>query len=180
CAARERGAHSAGIGVRGRRAGREARRSVRQRGRAWPARRPCFHVPGGRRSDRRTGVPRDREADARSLLPVRSGRRSPIGGAAAGGRRLCRGRDAGARRPLRSPRPRRDQASSADETVMATVVFGVLVLALVLYALNAFTKVNPHTAAAVLKAGGGLSALAVAGLLGARGRLDIAIPLGLT
>jgi DnaJ domain len=63
---------------------------------------------------------------------------------------------------------------------MATVIFGVLVLALVLYALNAFTKVNPHTAAVVLKAGGGLSALAVAGLLGVRGRLDIAIPLGLT
>ena len=47
-------------------------------------------------------------------------------------------------------------------------------------ALNAFTKVNPHTAAAVLKAGGGLGALAVAGVLGARGRLDVAIPLGLT
>jgi hypothetical protein len=32
----------------------------------------------------------------------------------------------------------------------------------------------------VLKAGGGLGALAVAGVLGVRGRLDIAIPLGLT
>jgi hypothetical protein len=55
-----------------------------------------------------------------------------------------------------------------------------VVLALALWALNAFTKVNPHTAAAVLKAGGGLGALAVAGVLGARGRLDVAIPLGLT
>jgi DnaJ domain len=63
---------------------------------------------------------------------------------------------------------------------MATVIFGVVVLALALYALNAFTKVKPQTAATVIKAGGGLSALAVAGLLGARGRLDIAIPLGLT
>jgi len=63
---------------------------------------------------------------------------------------------------------------------MASLLFGVVVLALVLVALNAFTKVNPHTAAAVLKAGGGLGALAVAGLLGARGRLDMAIPLGLT
>jgi hypothetical protein len=63
---------------------------------------------------------------------------------------------------------------------MASLLFGVVVLALVLLALNAFTKVNPHTAAAVLKAGGGLGALAVAGVLGARGRLDVAIPLGLT
>ena len=49
---------------------------------------------------------------------------------------------------------------------MASLIFGVLVLALALWALNAFTKVNPHTAAAVLKAGGGLGALAIAGLLG--------------
>jgi hypothetical protein len=54
------------------------------------------------------------------------------------------------------------------------------VLALLLWALHAFTKVKPQTAAVVLKTGGGLGALAVAGLLGARGRLDIAIPLGLT
>src|SRR5258708_20712850 len=63
---------------------------------------------------------------------------------------------------------------------MATIIFGLVVLALALWALNAFTKVNPQTAAVVLKTGGGLGALAVAGLLGARGRLDIAIPLGLT
>src|ERR1700745_1204003 len=63
---------------------------------------------------------------------------------------------------------------------MATVVFGLVVLALLLWALNAFTKVNPQTAAVVLKTGGGLGALAVAGVLGVRGRLDIAIPLGLT
>jgi hypothetical protein len=63
---------------------------------------------------------------------------------------------------------------------MASILFGLVVLALALWALHAFTKVNPHTAAAVLKAGGGLGALAVAGVLGARGRLDWAIPLGLT
>jgi hypothetical protein len=63
---------------------------------------------------------------------------------------------------------------------MATVVFGLVVLALLLWALNAFTKVNPQTAAVVRKTGGGLGALAVAGVLGVRGRLDIAIPLGLT
>src|SRR5229473_3790627 len=47
---------------------------------------------------------------------------------------------------------------------MATIIFGIVVLALVLYALDAFSKVNPRTA----------------GVLGARGRLDVAIPLGLT
>ena len=63
---------------------------------------------------------------------------------------------------------------------MATLIFGIVVLVLALWALNAFTKVNPQTAATVLKAGGGIGALAVAGVLGARGRLDIAIPIGLT
>jgi hypothetical protein len=63
---------------------------------------------------------------------------------------------------------------------MPTLIFGVVVLVLVLWALNAFTKINPQTAAVVLKTGGGLGALAVAGLLGVRGRLDVAIPLGLT
>jgi DnaJ domain len=63
---------------------------------------------------------------------------------------------------------------------MATLIFGLVVLALVLYALNAFSKVHPRTAAVVLKTGGGIGALAIAGVLGARGRLDVAIPLGLT
>jgi hypothetical protein len=63
---------------------------------------------------------------------------------------------------------------------MATLIFGLVILALALWALNAFTKVKPQTAAVVLKTGGGLGALAVAGVLGMRGRLDIAIPLGLT
>ena len=60
-----------------------------------------------------------------------------------------------------------------------TLIFGLVLLALLLWALHAFTKVKPQTAAVVLKTGGGLGAIAVAGLLGARGRLDIAIPLGL-
>ena len=62
---------------------------------------------------------------------------------------------------------------------MATVLLGVVVLALLLYALNAFTYVSPHKAAVVLKAGGGVGALALAGMLGMRGRLDIAVPIGL-
>ena len=61
-----------------------------------------------------------------------------------------------------------------------TLIFGLVLLVLLLWALHAFTKVKPQTAAVVLKTGGGLGAIAVAGLLGARGRLDIAIPLGLT
>src|ERR1700756_2604036 len=63
---------------------------------------------------------------------------------------------------------------------MATLLFGLVVLALALCALNALTKVNPHKAAAAIKAGGGLGALAIAGVLGARGRPDLAIPFGLT
>ena len=61
-----------------------------------------------------------------------------------------------------------------------TFVLGIVVLALVLWALHAFSKTNPATLAIVLKTGGGLGALAAAGVLGMRGRLDIAIPLGIT
>jgi hypothetical protein len=61
---------------------------------------------------------------------------------------------------------------------MTTLLFGIAVLAIALWALNGFTRVNPQTAAVVLKTGGGLGALALAGVLGFRGRLDIAIPLG--
>jgi hypothetical protein len=61
-----------------------------------------------------------------------------------------------------------------------SLVFGLVVLALLLYALHTVTRANPHTLAIVLKTGGGLGALALAGLLGLRGRLDIAVPLGIT
>src|SRR5215470_6931143 len=61
-----------------------------------------------------------------------------------------------------------------------SVIFGLVVLALALYALHALSRANPHTLAIVLKTGGGLGALALAGLLGIRGRLDIAVPLGIT
>jgi hypothetical protein len=59
-------------------------------------------------------------------------------------------------------------------------VFGIVVLALLLWALHTYSKVSPATLAIMLKTGGGLGALAAAGLLGMRGRLDIAIPLGIT
>jgi hypothetical protein len=59
-------------------------------------------------------------------------------------------------------------------------VFGFVVLALALWALHALSRVDPRTLAIVLKTGGGIGALGLAGVLGVRGRLDIAIPLGLT
>jgi DnaJ-domain-containing protein 1 len=59
-------------------------------------------------------------------------------------------------------------------------VFGLVVLALILWALHTLTRANPAMLAIAVKTGGGLGALALAGFLGMRGRLDIAIPLGLT
>ena len=61
---------------------------------------------------------------------------------------------------------------------MATLIFGAVVLSLVLVVLNAFTKTNPRTVAVVLKAAGGVGALGGAALLGMRGRIDLAVTLG--
>jgi hypothetical protein len=60
------------------------------------------------------------------------------------------------------------------------LIFGIVVLALLLWALHSFSQANPRTLAIVFKTGGGVGALALAGFLGMRGRLDIAVPLGLT
>ena len=62
---------------------------------------------------------------------------------------------------------------------MGAVIFGIVALAVVLLVLHGFSKANPHNVAIVLKATGGIGALAVAGILGVRGRIDIAIPLGI-
>ncbi|MBM3529651.1 MAG: molecular chaperone DnaJ [Alphaproteobacteria bacterium] len=62
---------------------------------------------------------------------------------------------------------------------MPTIIFGILVLILALWALNVYSKADPKKLAQVLRPAGGIAALAVAGFLGFRGRLDIAIPLGL-
>jgi hypothetical protein len=59
-----------------------------------------------------------------------------------------------------------------------TVIFGVLALVLILWLLNGFVRSNPHVVAAALKMGGGIVALAGAAFFGVRGRLDVAIPLG--
>ena len=61
---------------------------------------------------------------------------------------------------------------------MPAIIFGVLVLVLVLWALNVISKVDPKIGARVLKLGGGLLALGFAVFLGLRGEIGIAIPLG--
>jgi hypothetical protein len=58
------------------------------------------------------------------------------------------------------------------------LVFGIVVLALVLWALHTFAHSNPRTVAVVVKSVGGIGALAVGVLLALRGRFDVAIPLG--
>jgi hypothetical protein len=62
---------------------------------------------------------------------------------------------------------------------MAAIIFGILVLVLALWALNAYSSVDPRKLALVLRPSGGVLALGLAAFLGVRGRLDIAIPLGL-
>jgi len=61
-----------------------------------------------------------------------------------------------------------------------SLVLGIVVLALALAALHLYSRANPHTLAVALKTGGGVGALALAGFLGIRGRIVLAIPLGLT
>jgi DnaJ-domain-containing protein 1 len=61
---------------------------------------------------------------------------------------------------------------------MGALFFGVLVLVILLIALHGFSKANPRHVATVAKAAGGVGALALAVLLGVRGRIDLAVPLG--
>lgn len=62
---------------------------------------------------------------------------------------------------------------------MPTLIFGVLVLVLLLWALNAYSKADPKVLAKVVRPAGGVVALAVAAFLLMRGHLEAAIPLGL-
>jgi DnaJ domain len=61
---------------------------------------------------------------------------------------------------------------------MGSIIFGVLALAVVLVLAHGFSKANPHNLAIVLKVGGGISLLAIAAVLGLRGRLELAATLG--
>jgi hypothetical protein len=60
-----------------------------------------------------------------------------------------------------------------------SIVFGIVILALLLAVLHGFNKSNPRTVAVVLKATGGVGALGGAALLAARGRIDLAVTLGI-
>ena len=61
---------------------------------------------------------------------------------------------------------------------MPTLLIGILVFILLLWAVKSFSKADPKQLATVLKALGGVLALGLAGFLAVRGQLFIAIPLG--
>src|SRR5882757_1917118 len=61
---------------------------------------------------------------------------------------------------------------------MPTLIFGVLILVVALWALGIVSKVDPKVGARILKAGGGLLSLGLAVFLGLRGEIGVAIPLG--
>ena len=61
---------------------------------------------------------------------------------------------------------------------MPTLLLGVLIFILLLWAIKSFSKADPKQLATVFKALGGVLALGLAGFLALRGQLFIAIPLG--
>jgi DnaJ domain len=61
---------------------------------------------------------------------------------------------------------------------MITLIFGVLVLVLVLWALQFFSKANPKLLIRGLKTGGGVAALLGAAFMAMRGQFALALPLG--
>jgi hypothetical protein len=62
---------------------------------------------------------------------------------------------------------------------MPTIAFGILVLVLVLWGLNAYSKADPKKLAQVARPAGGILALAAAAFLFFRGHLEVAIPLAM-
>jgi hypothetical protein len=63
---------------------------------------------------------------------------------------------------------------------MPTLLFGIVVLVLVLWGLNAYSKADPKYLAKVVRPAGGILAIAAAAFLFFAGILRVAIPLGLT
>jgi hypothetical protein len=61
---------------------------------------------------------------------------------------------------------------------MSTLIFGVLILVIGLWALGVISKIDPKIGARVLKASGGVLALGLGVFLGLRGEIGIAIPIG--
>ena len=62
---------------------------------------------------------------------------------------------------------------------MPTLLIGVLVLLLILWAMNAFARADPRTVVRFAKVSGGTAALAGAATLAATGRVALAVPLGI-
>ena len=62
---------------------------------------------------------------------------------------------------------------------MPTLIFGLLVLVAALWVLGVISRVDPKVAARVMKAAGGIMAIAFAAFLGLRGEIFVAVPLGL-
>jgi hypothetical protein len=61
---------------------------------------------------------------------------------------------------------------------MPSLIFGVVVLILVLWAASVFAKADTHKLVRALRPAGGVGALALAVFLGIRGELAVALPLG--
>jgi DnaJ-domain-containing protein 1 len=62
---------------------------------------------------------------------------------------------------------------------MPALLFGVLLLVILLWGSKSFTKVDPKKLTPLLRYFGGFAALAAAAVLGVRGALAVAVPLGL-
>jgi hypothetical protein len=63
---------------------------------------------------------------------------------------------------------------------MPTLLLGIVAVILVLWLLHSFSRSDPRKVAAALKIGGGTASLVGAAFFMVRGRLDFAIPLGMT
>ena len=61
---------------------------------------------------------------------------------------------------------------------MATLLIGIVALALLLWAFHSFARADPKRLVPLVRRGGGIAALAGAGLLALRGQIGLAIPLG--
>lgn len=61
---------------------------------------------------------------------------------------------------------------------MPAILFGIVVLVLVLWALHGFTKADPKKLVPIMRTSGGIGALAGAAFLAARGQVGLALPLG--
>ena len=62
---------------------------------------------------------------------------------------------------------------------MPQILFGVVVLVVLLWALNGFTKVNPKVIAGVARPVGGVLALGLGGFIGLRGNVEAGLAIGI-